>query len=267
MKPYWLRDVKRILPRLNKIIQLINNKPKTVRNISYKLYPDLEGKELDKKYNLTIKDTVILRMSNLLPFRLIKESRSCVYEIRNVDSINDMIEYFESIDLSKCYVLNRKSSFKSYIEVWFEKDTVFDIFKEVCDSYTIPMLCVRGKSQLSSIYKGFKRFEGKKGDILFFGDLDKSGIQNFNDIRLKFRYWKSECSFHWCGVTREQLETFNVRGHRLDGFDSDDLRKIIDSCIQNYFDYSKMKKLDEQEEQDKKELKNYQIKIIRKGDR
>lgn len=264
-KPYWLRNIKLIKARLDKILQLINNESKTVRNISYKLYPDLEGKALDSKYNLTIKDTVILRMKGLLPFNLIKESRSHVHEVRNAHSVNDFIDYFEQLQLSKIYCKNKKSAFDSYIEVWFEKDTVFDIFQEICDLYTIPMLCLRGKSQLSSIRKGFERFKDKKGHILYFADLDKSGIQNYKDIRRKFQYWGSDCTLHWCGITKQQLTTYTyVRGYRLDGFNSTDLYSIIDSAIQEYLDVSKFTQLLKEEKQERKQLQDYSIVVSKR---
>lgn len=272
VKPHWMRkpgpDVKE---RFRLILDLLKKKsPRTVRNISYSLYPDLEGGELDNKYNLTIKDTVRMRMWELIPFDAIKESRTHVHEINNSDTIDDFIDYLESIDLSNLYHKNKKPCFKVPIEVWFEKDTVSDVFQEVCDKYTIPMLCVRGKSQVSSIRKGFERFKSylrlrNGGHVLFFGDNDKSGKENYEDIRYKFKFWKSECSFHWCGVTDEQIEKYGIPGYRLDGFNDEDLAEILEECILKYVDKDKFNELTEQENQEKELLKNYSI-LVDRGD-
>jgi len=58
-KYYWMAKADEITEkRLTRIMEILGDGIRTVRNIAYKLYPKLHGKALDRKYNTTIQTTV-----------------------------------------------------------------------------------------------------------------------------------------------------------------------------------------------------------------
>ena len=60
-KPYWMKKLKPYMTdRIKKIVQITQASlragfQKTIRNINYKLHPNLHGKPLDLAYNRTVK--------------------------------------------------------------------------------------------------------------------------------------------------------------------------------------------------------------------
>lgn len=72
-------------------------------------------------------------------------------------------------------------------------------------------------------------------------------------------------TFHWCGLTEEQEQKYGLpKNARLDGLDDEDLHEIIRESVLKYIDSDKLKHIREQQEKDKKELKDYKLKIVKK---
>jgi len=184
--------------RLNKIVEILGSGVRTVRNITYKLYPKLHGKALDRKYNTTIKDTVKLRTSGKIQFRQIKEVRTSVRDIKGYDNVDIFIKNKAIDDLSQYYSLNRRPAHIKPIETWFEKETIADDFEDVCGNYDIPTLAVRGKAQWSSLKKAADRLTNDH-IVLYFGDNDKVGQQIYETIKDYIKFLGCECS-HSVGV-------------------------------------------------------------------
>ena len=103
-KYYWMAkpDPKTQL-RLSKIIEILGNGIRTVRNITYKLYPNLHGKALENAYTNTIRDTVKLRTSGLIGFHQIKEVRTSVRDLEGYQDIE------HSTDTLRTHVLAPRS--------------------------------------------------------------------------------------------------------------------------------------------------------------
>jgi hypothetical protein len=254
--------------RMQTIITIVGNTTRTVRNIAYKLYPKLHGKSLDNAYNMTIKDLVRLRMNHILDMDLIKEVRTTVNDVEGYRDVEDFLRYREVDALDLRYKRSRRPAHKHPMEVWFEKETVIDIFEEVCNEYDIPTLPVRGKPQVSTIAKGAVRLTPDH-HILYFGDNDKIGREDiFGTCRDYVTYLNPDIpasAFHWCGVTNDQEKRFGLpKNARLDGLDTDDLVTIIKEAIEPYIDRTKLKNIVEQEKKDKEYLKGFKLVLVKK---
>lgn len=250
--------------RLNSIMKILGDGIRTVRNITYKLYPKLHGKALDRKYNTTIKDTVKLRTSKRIKFEQIKEVRTHLSNPNGYKNIQDFIAKYEIDDLDFYYSRSKRPSHVKPFEVWYEKETVTDDFEGICMVYDIPSLTIRGKPQWSTIKKASDRLTDKH-DILYFGDNDKIGHQIFQTIQDYVHYLNCECTFLWCGLTGEQEIKYGLpKNARLDGLDDKELHEIIRESVLKYIDSDKLKHIREQQEKDKKELKDYKLKIVKK---
>ena len=254
--------------RMQKIITIVGNTTRTVRNIAYKLYPKLHGKALDNAYNMTIKDLVRLRMNRLLDMNLIKEMRTTVNDTEGYRDVEDFLRRQERDRLEDYYKRSRRPAHKYPIEVWFEKETVIDVFEEVCNEFDIPTLPVRGKPQVATMAKAAVRLTPEH-HILYFGDNDKIGREDiFGTCRDYVTYLNPSIpasSFHWCGVTDSQEKRFGLpKNARLDGLDTDDLKIIIKEVIASYIDRVKLEDIEEQERKDREYLKGFKLVLVKK---
>lgn len=265
-KYYWMsRPDEDTEKRLDKIIKLLGDGIRSVRNITYKLYPNLHGKALDRKYNTTIKDTVKLRTSKRIKFEQIKEVRTRLSNPEGYQNMQDFIDRQEiERDLGLYYSRSKRPSHVKPFEVWYEKETVLEDFEGICLVYDVPSLTIRGKPQWSTIKKASDRLTDKH-DVLYFGDNDKIGHQIFNTVEDYVHYLGCECSFLWCGVTEEQEQKYGLpKNARLDGLDDVDLHEIIKEAILKYIDSDKLKRIRDQQDKEKEELKDYKLKIVKK---
>jgi hypothetical protein len=67
-----------------------------------------------------------------------------------------------------------------YVEVWIEKDALSSIFTNVCSGYGVSVVVCRGFSSVSFLNDFRVRLikqDGKKPVMLYFGDLDPSGVE------------------------------------------------------------------------------------------
>lgn len=264
-KYYWMaKSDENTQIRLNKIMMILGNSIRTVRNIAYKLYPNLHGKALDNAYTNTIRDTVKLRTAGLISFEQIKETRAHVRNVQGYKDIEDFIKCQIKTDLSQYYFLTRRPSHIQPIETWFEKETIIDDFEEICGDYDIPTLSMRGKPQWSSLKKASDRLTDDH-IVLYFGDNDEVGRQIYQTIQDYIHFLGCECTFRWCGITDEQEKKYGLPSNaRIDGLDTEDLHEVIETEILKYIDIDKLKKIEEQEEKDRTVLDNYVLKLVKK---
>jgi hypothetical protein len=264
-KYYWMGiPTPSTLERHNKIIQILGDGIKTVRNITYKMYPHLKGTLLDNAYKTTIKDLVRLRVTGQIRFNQIKEVRTKLNNTRGYHDVKEFKNTKESQNPSDLYKRNRRPAHTQTIEVWFEKETVIDDFETVCGEYDIPTLTTRGDPQWSTIKKASDRLT-EDHLILYFGDNDKRGRQIYQEIQDFIEYLSMERWFQWCGLTYEQEERFGLPPNsRIDGLNTNDLRTIIKETILLYIDKDILADIEKQEEKDKEYLDNYEIKLIKK---
>lgn len=264
-KYYWMAKADEITEkRLTRIMEILGDGIRTVRNIAYKLYPKLHGKALDRKYNTTIKDLVKLRTSGKIRFDQIKESRTRLSNPEGYKNKQDFIDTYEIEDLNSYYSKTKRPSHIEPIEVWYEKETITEDVKGVCMVYDVPSLTIRGKPQWSTIKKASDRLT-KEHLVLYFGDNDKIGRQIFETIQDYVHYLDCECSFLWCGVTEDQEQKYGLpENARLDGLDNTDLHEIIKDAILKHIDKDKLKHIREQQDKEKEDLKDYKLKIVKK---
>lgn len=265
-KYYWMsKPDEATEKRLNKIIEILGNGIRTVRNITYKLYPKLHGKALDRKYNTTIKDVVKLRTSGKIRFEQIKEVRTHVSNPDGYKNIQDFIDRKEiEEDLGLYYSRSKRPSHIKPFEVWYEKETIIEDVEGICMVYDVPSLTIRGKPQWSTIKKATDRLTDRH-IILYFGDNDKIGHQIYETVQDYIKYLGCECSFLWCGITGEQEQKYGLpKNARLDGLDDKDLHEIIRKTISKYINSDKLKHIKKQQEKEKEKLKDYKLKIVKK---
>lgn len=261
--PYWMKEpTKAVKDRIMKIADMLAGTIRTVRNITYSLYPDLHGKDLDNAYNVTVKDIVRARIKGYVDWESIKESRCTFKNQAGYDGVNDFWESQELDELWTRYSLDRRPAWKENILIMFEKETVQDEIAEICYKYDVPWVCGRGQATWS-IKKTLADFLDSSWTLLYMGDNDEKGVEIFDVIERDLRFLRCGCKFKWAAITDEQADELGIRrDSRLDGPDLDVLKDLVDSIIMGYIDKEKLEEIEEQEREDIRYLRAFKLKVV-----
>jgi hypothetical protein len=155
--------------------------PLTLRQIYYQLVSKGQVKNTRSEYNMLSKLVKWMRIDDKLPWNALEDRSRKVTNKRGYTNIQDFIssemEYFLD-GYTRCLIQNQAK----HIEVWTEKDALLRIFEGVVYPYCIRAVVCRGYSSVTFIADFYKRAEqaislGKTPVILYFGDLDPSGVQ------------------------------------------------------------------------------------------
>ena len=155
--------------------------PLTLRQIYYQLVSRGDIKNNRSQYNMLSKLVKWMRIDSMLPWRALEDRSRTVTSKRGYETVEDFIR--SQMDgflrgYTRCLIQGQDK----HIEVWTEKDALFRIFSEVVWPYCIRAVVCRGYSSVTFIADFFARAEkammrGQKPVVLYFGDLDPSGVQ------------------------------------------------------------------------------------------
>lgn len=122
-----------------------------------------------------------MRIDDMLPWRLLEDRSRTVTAKRGDEDVRGFID--REVDslltgYNRCLVQGQTN----YVEVWTEKDALFRIFQDVVFPYCIRTVVRRGYSSVTFIADFYNRaqdalMKGQRPIILYFGDLDPSGVQ------------------------------------------------------------------------------------------
>lgn len=259
MLPYWMKTpADRTFRRLEKIRDIVDDEGTcTVRRVLYRLYPNLHGAALDKKYNTTIKDVVRARILGMVPWGSIRESRVEYHGGTGWDDVDEFVNFKTDLDfLAQTYCRDKTPSHLRDIVVLFEKNTVVEEFGRVCNKYDIPWMSTRG--QLTWTEKNKSATQRLDGDnlVLYFGDNDEKGREIMDVIERDLAYRGCGAEMKWVAVTEEQEEKHGLPSEaRLDGFKLSDLEVLIREIVLEYIDDYVYKDILDQETEDKERIR------------
>ena len=155
--------------------------PLTLRQIYYQLVSRGDIRNNRSQYNMLSKLVKWMRIDSMLPWRALEDRSRTVTSKRGYETVEDFIR--SQMDgflrgYTRCLIQGQDK----HIEVWTEKDALFRIFSEVVWPYCIRAVVCRGYSSVTFIADFFARAEkaimkGQKPVVLYFGDLDPSGVQ------------------------------------------------------------------------------------------
>lgn len=149
-----------------------------------------------------------------------------------------------------------------YVEIWIEKDALVRLFSAVTNKMQVALFPSRGYTSVTKIEEARKRFKEnaemkrKKGILLYAGDLDPSGMDIYQNIRNKFKN-EGNIEIKRFALNQEQVGNLaampikptdtryskflqmhpGLKGaYELDAFDPDELKKLTEKNIKDYFD-------------------------------
>jgi hypothetical protein len=167
--------------------------PITLRQLYYHLVSDRTIENTDNSYKNFISHMTKARVKGLIDPDYYEDRSRYIIIPRSVSHKTDVTEYAEnkiknSLNPPEIDIWTDQPY---YVEVWIEKDALVTLFENMAKERQVPLFPSRGYTSFTKIAEARKRFKGKtqgkrKGVILYFGDLDPSGMDIFNNIKNKF---------------------------------------------------------------------------------
>ncbi len=155
--------------------------PLTLRQIYYRLVAAGDIDNTRSSYNLLSKLVKWMRIDERIPWSAITDRARAVSPKRGVSDLQTFVEEERAYFLngySRCRIQGQDR----YIEVWYEKDALTGLFRETVTPYCIRSVVCRGYQSVTFLADYYQRAtaaisKGQHPLVLYFGDLDPSGIQ------------------------------------------------------------------------------------------
>ena len=181
--------------KLNKVIQIIEDLkdyiPLTLRQVYYQMVAQYHIENKQSEYGMLSKLLKYARIDGHIPWDYIEDRVRAFHDLRgysNRDSfINQELEYF-----LEGYTRNLLQTQDNHIEIWVEKNALSSVFVRAARQYTVPVVVCRGFSSISFLNDfrdraGYYSSVGKNVVLLYFGDLDPSGVEMLDSMDTTFK--------------------------------------------------------------------------------
>lgn len=267
--------------------------PVTVRQVYYqavaKLYIPNRHNEYKNVSNILTK----LRRGDLLPWRAIEDRTRRTTDKQGVESTRAWFDQqCESFLDTRFFHLCRVIDQPVYIEMATEKDALSSIIESAVRWHCVRLNIVRGQVSATMVNQMAERFEeaayqGKEPVLIYFGDLDPSGIQIPRALERNMREEHAvDVRVVRAGLNPEQLDEYNlpesmdaakatdpnidmwyrefsgVSPTELDAMHPDDLKKLAISSVENELDMDLFDERDDQEREDMEKLDELRDEVI-----
>ena len=155
--------------------------PLTLRQIYYQLVAAWIIKNTRSQYTMLSTLCKWMRIDERLPWDVLEDRTRTITDKRGWENMSEFIQS-ETEWLFDGYARCLVQGQNKHIEVWTEKDALLSIFKKVVWPYCVRAITCRGYQSITFIADFYTRAEqaimrGQTPVVLYFGDLDPSGIQ------------------------------------------------------------------------------------------
>lgn len=161
----------------------------------------------------------LARLSGKIPWHAIADNhRKIMTHGGGFDNLEDFIAYCCN-DFLKGYHTDRLKTQPTVLEIWVEKDTIARYVDEVARQYGISTVIARGYGSISFVNDLKERVldncdAGKNTRILYFGDLDPSGVNMLKAMFVTL-HEEMDVSEHDIDYVRVALNPDHVRRFKL----------------------------------------------------
>lgn len=274
--------------------------PLTLRQIYYRLVAGQFIENTKSQYNMLSTLIKWMRIDGRLSWRVIEDRTRTISDKRGwedvedfvSDQLDDFLEYY-----ARCLVQTQGD----YLEVWIEKEALYRIVEEKVWPYCLRTVCNKGYASvtfLANFYKraieAFKRGLGVR--ILYFGDLDPSGVQMFEasqetlllELELYNHYNEGKLIFERIALNPSHIDEFDLPHDptavkmtdprykkyvdeygeiavELDALHPADLERLVGEAIEERMDmeaFQEQKEIEEQDDEVLNQLREEVIKVI-----
>jgi hypothetical protein len=202
-----------ILPEIISIINSFREYwPLTLRQIYYQLV----AKELilnnKNEYKSLSRMLTTARENNKISWDCMHDRTRIFFEKPVEMDANNFIKW-----QSKAF-LNEHSYFRDlmqeqlkYIEIWIEKDALYSLFEKVCIKHCIPLVVCKGYPSTTFKNNYINRSKCDKDNlILYFGDMDASGLNIFDTTKEYFGNKLNNFKMDRIALNKEQISKYKL---------------------------------------------------------
>lgn len=221
----------------NKVVDVVNELidywPLTLRQIYYRLVAAGHLENTRSKYNDLSKLIKYMRLDDRLPWEVLEDRGRRLSRKRG---FTDHQEFFDKdLDFflegyARCLVQDQDN----YVELWYEKEALARVFEEVAEPFCIRAVACKGYQSITFLDSFRRRAieaqkQGQTPIILYFGDLDPSGVQMFEATQqtLEEEMGVSDIRYIRIALTPEQAREWELP------FDPEAV-KLKDTRYKNY---------------------------------
>ena len=260
--------------------------PLTLRQIHYRLVSNGTRKNTRSAYTDLSKLIKWMRIDEKIPWYAITDRIRSVSAKRGFENLEQFIK-LELRNMFQGYSRCRVQGQDKYIEIWVEKDTLKRIFEDVVWPYCMRCVVCRGYQSVSFLADFYQRATraidlGQEPVILYFGDLDASGVQMFEATQetLENELDLAGVTFKRCGLLPEHIERYSLPNDpkaikktdtryrtfserfgdvavELDAMPPRELQNLLRECIEAEIDLDRFQSEKMQEEVDQEAIKEF----------
>jgi hypothetical protein len=190
--------------------------PLTLRQIYYRLVAAGTRANTRSQYNDLSKLIKHMRLDGFISWKVLEDRVRRVSDKRGWEDHEEFLEseidYFLE-GYERCYVQDQER----YVEVWVEKDALSRIFEDVAYPYCVRAVTCRGYQSVTLLadYRDRAREAIQRGQtpiILYFGDLDPSGINAFEASKqtIEDDLGLAEVEYIRVALTPEQVDSYGL---------------------------------------------------------
>lgn len=157
-----------------------------------------------------------MRIEEKLPWDVIEDRTRVITDKRGFTNLNHFINQEMDdflTEYTRCLIQNQDK----YIEVWTEKDALLRVFEEVVWPYCIRAVICRGYDSVTFEADFYLRAEkalslGKTPVVLYFGDLDPSGVDMFEAAIKTLEDEMDLCGVEWkrIGLNPSHIDKYSL---------------------------------------------------------
>ena len=245
--------------------------PMTVRQVFYRLVSAGVIGKTESEYNCTVVRLLTqMRLDGSIPFHWIADNTRWMRKPETHSDLKSMLEitvatYRRALWLDQ----------PVYVEIWLEKDALSGVVYRITSKWDVPLMVTRGYPSLSFLYNAAEAIEAeeKPAYLYYFGDWDPSGVDipRVIEKRLGELAPGAEIHFERVAVSPDQVglwdlptrptkktdtrsKSFQGASVELDAIPPNDLRDLVNNCIQGHIDPKVMAKTRVAEESERELL-------------
>lgn len=269
-----------------------------LRQIWYKLVARHILSNTRSNYKYVSKTLTEARIKRTIPYRDINDPERLTsisfFEEKNYKKhIQETFDFFPRIlNLFNYHIWENQPN---YVEVWIEKNSLFDQFSEITKKREVSLVTCKGYSSITNIHRGAERIKNEASSrnaeniiILYFGDHDPSGKDISRNIEDRLtNVFNINVELIFVALTKEQIDFYDVPPDRtkksdtrskkfiekygdeaaeLEALDPLVLRTMINNTISNYYDKSIFQEIQKKEKEvlEKIKAKSEEINLSKK---
>lgn len=213
-----------------KILESLESWPRerfpTIRSVWYYLWSALQViSGTERTYKVVDKVMVDLRKRGLIPFGRFEVKRGEDGFASHALNLEWLVKngIDQVLNLAKEYEYPHLFAQPFLLEVWPEKLGLKPTFEVDCDPYDLKVRSPEGYTPWEFTYRAIQDFEkyfkertSKHVIILYFGDLDPSGINIYENLKDQLTFFGVDYEIKRVGVTLDQIRDFHLPEAPLD---------------------------------------------------